>query len=203
MHCTCLLLNPSTYCALHQLILNFFLFKNPIKSLNLLCISGRAASGTSSCTRTSSCGTSTRPASSLSLRGGSSAIALNHCGYDGTNTMMTGGCDGTTSDSYERSNTFGTMLDEYNGSSGTMVDGYDGSNPMATMADGYNGSNPMATMGEGCIGSNPMATTADGYSGSNPMEICQRGSPTSPPPSLSPPTQPAAESGCEELGKHF
>ena len=182
------------------------MFKNPIKPLNLWCIAGRAASGTSSCTRTSSCGTSTRPASSLSLRGGSSAVALNHCGYDGTNTMMTGGCDGTTSDSYdgskgyERSN---TMLDGYNGSSGTMVDGYDGSNPMATMADGYNGSNPMATMGEGCIGSNPMATTADGYIGSNPMEICQRGSPPSPPPFLSPPTQPAAESGCEELEKYF
>ena len=107
--------------------------------------------------------------------------------------MMNGGCDGTTSDSYdgskgyERSN---TMLDGYNGSSGTMVDGYDGSNPMATM-------------GEGCIGSNPMATTADGYIGSNPMEICQRGSPPSPPPFLSPPTQPAAESGCEELEKYF
>ena len=193
MHCTCLLLNPSTYCALQPFTFKLFLFKNPIKPLNLLCISGRAASGTSSCTRTSSCGTSTRPASSLSLRGGSSAIALNHCGYDGTNTMMTGGCDGTTSDSYdgskgyERSN---TMLDGYNGSSGTMVDGYDGSNPMATMADGYNGSNPMATMG-------------DGYIGSNPMEICQRGSPPSPPPFLSPPTQPAAESGCSELGKHF
>ena len=108
------------------------------------------------------------------MRGGSSAIAINHCGYDGTNTMMSGGCDGTMSDNYdgskgyERSNTLVTMLDGYNGSSGTMADGYDGSNPMATMADAYNGSNPMA--------------------------ICRRGSP-SPPPFLSPPTQTAVESG--------
>ena len=115
-------------------------------------------------------------------------MAINYCGYDGTNTMMTGGCDGTTGDhydgakGYERSNT----LDGYKGSNVAIADGYSGSNAMVTMDTRYDRSNPMATM-------------SDGFDRSNPVAICRRSSP-SPPPFLSPPTQTAVESGSQELG---
>jgi len=89
---------------------------------------GRTASGTSSCTRTSSCGTGTRhehsmtrPSSSMSTRGGSSAMTLNHIG-----TMTSIGFEG---DNYDRMSVRG---DDYDQASTSMVNNlYNSSSAMA------------------------------------------------------------------------
>ena len=89
---------------------------------------GRTASGTSSCTRTSSCGTGTRhehsmtrPSSSMSTRGGSSAMTLNHIG-----TMTSIGFEG---DNYDRMSVRG---DDYDQANTSMVNNlYNSSSAMA------------------------------------------------------------------------